>query len=150
MTSDARSYQDRAKAEAGTAVRFAIVGGVATLTHSGVALLLLQSGLLPAFLANTGGFVIAFAVSFLGHHHWSFRTENSGAEAGRRMRRFFLLALAGFALNSSVLAGWLGLTSWPESLGILFSIAVVPALTFLGARLWAFSAKPDAPVQDKS
>jgi putative flippase GtrA len=152
MTNENPAFRHRAKAEAGTALRFAIVGAAATITHASVALLLFEGGILGAFAANIGGFLVAFGVSFIGHHHWSFASTRHNAKTGQRMRRFFVLALAGFALNSGVLASWLGLTSWPESLGILFSIAVVPALSFAGARLWAFSGagKPSSPSTDRS
>ncbi|WP_417670258.1 GtrA family protein [Roseibium sp.] len=144
MPAETRSLQSRAKAEAGTAIRFAIVGGLATLTHAAVAVLLFETDLLPALIANLAGFLVAFGVSFAGHHFWSFSATRHNGGTGKRMRRFFILAVTGFALNSSVLASWIGLTNWPETLGILFSIAIVPALTFLGARLWAFSG-PAAP-----
>lgn len=130
--------------EVGTAGRFAIVGGLATLTHAGVALSLLNLDLLPAFFANIAGFMTAFVLSFSGHHFWSFPHSLSDGQTSRRMRRFFLLALLGFALNSGVLATWLTFTPWPDGLGILFSIVIVPALTFLGSRFWAF-ASPTEP-----
>ncbi|ADZ68892.1 GtrA family protein [Polymorphum gilvum] len=122
--------------EALTAGRFVVVGLIATATHAGVALALLWLGVLPAFPANVIAFLVAFLVSFTGHHVWSF--PGTG-DAARRMRRFFLLALAGFLVNSGALAAWLEWTPWPDSLGILVAIAVVPAVTFLGARLWAFA-----------
>lgn len=140
----------RALAEATTAIRFAIVGGAATATHAMVALVLLEARLLPALLANLGGFLVAFAVSFVGHHYWSFASARHPGAATRRMRRFFILAVSGFALNSGVLASWIGFTSWPENIGLLISIAVVPVLTFLGARLWAFAGHPAPDHQEKS
>ncbi|MEJ8475754.1 GtrA family protein [Roseibium algae] len=150
MNSDPSSLHHRVKTEVGTAFRFAIVGATATLTHATAALALLETGTLSAFPANIAGFLVAFVVSFVGHHRWSFASTQQDGKAHQRMRRFFVLALIGFALNSSVLAGWLGLTSWPQSLGILFSIAVVPALTFFGARLWAFSGSPPASDPNES
>lgn len=137
MNETARS---KVVAEAGTAGRFAVVGAVATATHAGVAVTLLNTNLLNAFPANIVGFLVAFAVSFSGHHFWSFAATHTPGQTFRRIRRFFLLAISGFALNSGVLASWLAFTPWPDTLGILFAIAVVPALTFLGARFWAFSA----------
>lgn len=136
---DTPSLKHQIKSEARTAGRFAIVGLVATGTHAVAALCLLEFGLLSAFPANICGFLVAFIVSFTGHHRWSFSGSLDEDRTGQRMRRFFVLAIAGFALNSGVLAAWLDLTAWPDSLGILVAIAVVPALTFLGARLWAFS-----------
>lgn len=139
----------RIKTEAATALRFAIVGALATLTHAATALVFLNAGLLQAFPANIAGFLIAFIVSFSGHHFWSFAHLKDGASTRRRMRRFFLLALCGFALNSGILASWLALTDWPEAVGILISIAAVPVMTFLGARLWAFSGPASTGRNDK-
>lgn len=139
----------RIKQEAGTASRFAVVGAIATLVHSAVALGLFSFGLLSAFPANVVGFLCAFSVSFAGHHIWSFGASRGTQATHRRMRRFFILALAGFLANSSVLTAWLALTPWPDGLGILFSIAVVPGLSFLGARFWAFSAKNSKPAGSK-
>lgn len=133
-------FKSKFLTEAATAGRFAIVGILATLTHAGVAVTLLNTGVLPAFFANIAGFLVAFVVSFSGHHFWSFAASREAGQAPRRMRRFFLLAITGFALNSGILATWLELTPWPDTLGILFAIAIVPALTFLGARFWAFAS----------
>lgn len=138
------SLKHKIRGEAHTAGRFAIVGLAATGTHAAVALCLLEFGLLSAFPANICGFLVAFVVSFTGHHLWSFSGSRDDGRTGQRMRRFFILAIAGFALNSGILAAWLDLTAWPDALGILVSIAIVPALTFLGARLWAFST-PTTP-----
>lgn len=134
------SLKQQIKTEAHTAGRFAIVGLAATGTHAVVALCLLEFDLLSAFPANICGFLVAFAVSFTGHHLWSFSVSRGDGRTSQRMRRFFVLAIAGFALNSGILAAWLDFTAWPDALGILVSIAIVPALTFLGARLWAFSS----------
>ncbi|MTH99265.1 GtrA family protein [Roseibium sp. RKSG952] len=127
------------KAEAGTAGRFAVVGAAATGVHASTAVALLEAGALEAFPANIAGFVLAFCVSFSGHHFWSFGHMRNNGDGARRMRRFLVLALTGFLLNSIVLAAWLELTPWPDVLGILLSIAIIPGLTFLGARLWAFA-----------
>jgi len=130
------------KTETASVGKFAVVGVLATLTHALVATGLLQSGLLSAFPANICGFLVAFGVSFSGHYFWSFAHLRREGTALKSMRRFLVIALSGFAVNSFVLALWLQLTPWPDMLGLLFSIAIVPALSFLGARLWAFSHRP--------
>ncbi len=130
------------KTEAGAAGKFAVVGISATLTHAGVSGFLLETGLLPAMLANLVGFVVAFGVSFTGHYYWSFSHLRQHSTAAKAMLRFFLIAVSGFALNSSVLALWLTFTPWPDLLGLMISIAIVPALTFVAARMWAFSHTP--------
>ncbi|WP_150524073.1 GtrA family protein [Roseibium sediminis] len=129
----------RVRAEAATASRFALVGIAATLTHSVVALVALQSSLFGAYGSNILGFVIAFVVSFAGHHFWSFKAQGHHGTAGRRMARFLVIAVLGFLANNVVLTAWLQFTNWPDSVGLIFSIAIVPGLSFLGSRFWAFS-----------
>lgn len=127
------------KTEAGSAGKFVLVGLAATLTHASIAGSLLEGGYLSAMPANVCGFAVAFLVSFAGHYHWSFshlRTDNTMVIA---MARFFVVAVSGFAVNALTLTLWLGLSPWPDLIGLMVSIAVVPALTFAGARLWAFS-----------
>ncbi|MCK7612516.1 GtrA family protein [Roseibium sediminicola] len=136
------NHRQNLKRESAAAGKFALVGILATLTHAAVATGLLQSGTLPAFPANICGFLVAFGVSFSGHYFWSFAHLRQQGKALKSMTRFLVIALSGFALNSFVLALWLELTPWPDLFGLLVSIAIVPALSFLGARLWAFSHHP--------
>ncbi|POF30427.1 GtrA family protein [Roseibium marinum] len=140
MKTDARRMKIRT--ETAAVGKFAVVGILATLTHAGVAAGLLESGTLPVFPANICGFLVAFGVSFSGHYFWSFSHLRRKGAAFASMTRFLVIALSGFLLNSVVLALWLELTPWPDLIGLLFSIAIVPALSFLGARLWAFSHRP--------
>ena len=139
QSSDGTGLKNKIKSETATAGRFAIVGVGATMTHATVAAGLFQIGILSAFQANIAGFLAAFVVSFTGHYTWSFGHMRQGGGIGRSMRRFFVIAVSGFALNAFVLTLWLNLTPWPDLVGLLFSIAIVPALSFMGARLWAFS-----------
>ena len=131
--------RQKLKTETAAAGKFAIIGILATLTHAAVATILLETGTLTAFPANVCGFLVAFTVSFSGHYYWSFSHLRQDGTALKSMRRFLVIAVSGFLLNSTVLVAWLKLTPWPDLIGLLFSIAIVPAFSFLGARLWAFS-----------
>ncbi|WP_319774296.1 GtrA family protein [Breoghania sp.] len=134
------AWRGRAAGEILAASRFGIVGLAATGVHAGVALALAMPGILPPLLANTIAFLTAFTVSFAGHHFWSFpQDSDTGKRWHARLPRFFLIALGGFAINSGALASWLTFTDWPQSAGIVVSIIVVPIVTFLGSRLWAFA-----------
>ncbi|WP_107991237.1 GtrA family protein [Breoghania corrubedonensis] len=136
----------RAVGEILAASRFGIVGLAATAVHAGVALGLAMPGILPPLVANTIAFLTAFAVSFAGHHFWSFPQAPQAKRRWKaRLPRFFLIALMGFAANSGALASWLAFTNWPQSVGILLAIVLVPAVTFLGSRLWAFADTRIAP-----
>ncbi|MES0883547.1 GtrA family protein [Roseibium sp. SCP14] len=135
----AEATRQKLKTETAAAGKFAIIGVIATLTHAGVASFLLESGALTAFPANICGFLVAFSVSFSGHYYWSFSHLRRSGTALKSMKRFLVIAVSGFLLNSSVLALWLQFLPWPDLFGLWFSIAIVPAFTFLGSRLWAFS-----------
>ncbi|WP_428648881.1 GtrA family protein [Roseibium sp.] len=140
MTTDVK-YR-KLRTETASAGKFAVVGVIATLTHAAVASSLLASGALPPLAANLGGYLVAFWVSFGGHYFWSFAHLRQKGTAFRSIIRFLIISVSGFLLNSAILSLWLKLTPWPEMTGLLFSIAIVPALTFLAARLWAFSHHP--------
>ena len=118
-------------------LRFGLVGMAATLTHAGVVTLLIETTALDPRIANAIAFGIAFMVSFNGHFHWTFPRE---APARQAMRRFFLIALLGLAMNTLLLSVLLSEAVMPETIAALISILAVPATTFLAARLWGFRA----------
>ncbi len=130
------------KTETASVGKFAIIGILATITHAVVAAGLLESELLTALPANLCGYLVAFWISFGGHYFWSFAHLRQEGTATRSIVRFLIISVSGFALNSGILTLWLQLTPWSDLAGLLISIAVVPALTFLAARLWAFSHHP--------
>ncbi|WP_227367885.1 GtrA family protein [Halomonas sp. M20] len=119
--------------ESGTLLRFGGVGGLATLVHLSVAGLALW--LWPntsPFLANLVAFLVAFQVSFWGHRRFTFRKAGRGD-------RFFVLALAGFALNNGVLGALIASTPVDGFLAIVIATFTVPLLMYVAARFWAFA-----------
>ncbi|GAB2795123.1 GtrA family protein [Halomonas shantousis] len=121
-----------ARQEFGKLVRFGIVGGGATLVHLVVAWTLLYfaphwSPLIVNFIA----FLVAFSFSYLGHRHFTFNSEGSVA-------KFFVVAFAGFALNNGLLAILLGVTQLPDYVALTITTLLVPIVSYLAARLWAF------------
>lgn len=126
----------RIKREAKTAVRFGLVGGVATIAHLSVAAVL--SALWPSlseFVVNLCGFLVAFQISLIGHRRLTFRRRG-------RARRFFLLAILGFLLNNGVLAVLLASTHIAGFWAIGIATLTVPLITYVGSRLWAFRERP--------
>lgn len=118
-----------------TVVRFGLTGVGATLVHITVVWLLITQGELPPMLANFLAFCSAFVVSFCGNYFWTFSTAK---DPWRALRRFFLIAVFGFLLNSALLLliisnGWLK----PEFAAVA-SAALVPVLSYLASRFWGF------------
>ncbi|MDX9875209.1 MAG: GtrA family protein [Spongiibacteraceae bacterium] len=123
---------DQLVAEAGKLCRFVLVGLLATAVHLAVAALVLwlRPGTLE-FLVNLIAFAVAFQVSLVGHRLYTFRSNGSG-------RRFLLVALFGFLCNNGLLAAALALTPLEGLAAITLSTLLVPAVTYLASRFWAF------------
>lgn len=124
---------------------FVAVGTGAALTHWGVTVLLVSQFAWRPALANGAGWLVAFMVSFAGHHFLTFR----GAQAPWSVaaRRLFLISASNFVLNEIVYVALLHSTELPYD-GLLAGILIAQAvLTFLASRYWAFrsSSHLDTP-----
>jgi putative flippase GtrA len=118
-------------------LRFAGVGIAATMVHVAIAAVAgLAFGFEP-FVANFIGFAVAFGLSYLGHFHLTFALR-----AGHRQHlvRFLVLSLAGLAASSGTI--WLMTVrlDLPPLLAFAAVGVVVPLVSFLLARSWAFNA----------
>ena len=118
-----------------TMIRFGAVGVAATVCHLTAAWVFLHLGV-TTLAANILAFPMAFAVSFMGHYKFTFKSSLEPAQAARR---FLLASLLGFALNNGLLGVLVVLTSLPPIFSITLALAGVPLLTFVLARAWAFS-----------
>ena len=141
----AKVDRERLKTESASAGKFAVIGVLATLTHAIVASALFETGTLSVVPSNVVGFLVAFTLSFSGHYFWSSSHLRQAGTMLKSMTRFLVIAVGGFALNSLILALWLAFAPWPQIYGLWLAIAIVPALSFAGARLWAFAHHPATP-----
>ena len=120
--------------------RFGIVGVAATLVHYGVALAAARAGA-PLLLANLAGFCLGFVVSFLGHHHWTFRRPGAApARAiGQSAARFFAVSGTSFLFSTVVLAGLVAQGRLAAPVALAIAVLMVPLANFVAARGWAFA-----------
>jgi putative flippase GtrA len=123
-------------AEGWRILRFGLVGGAATATNSVISVATHKLGVVP-WLAVILGFIPAFAVSYLGHRHFTFKQGSPTA-----MVRFFVVALSGLAVGEGVLQGLLAYSPLSSSWCVLLSTLSAPAVTYVAARLWAFREEP--------
>lgn len=129
------------RARLGEIARFGSVGLAATAVHAGVYAVLVSSGAAAGPQAsNLIAFAVAFVVSFLGHHNFTFR--NSGRSAGGAAARFLVVALAGYALNAGFVALTTGALAEPPLVAVLFMLFVTPVVTYVLSKLWAFAGDP--------
>ena len=117
---------------------FLAVGGSAAAVHFGVVLLLVSQHRVPALAANVVGFLMAFCVSFLGHHRLTF--AGGPASARQSLPRFAAVAVLGFVSNELLYALLLAL-GFDYRLSLLVVLVAVAGMTWLLSRYWAFAGK---------
>lgn len=115
---------------------FIAVGAAAAAVHLAVVVLLVELGGWRPLLANPFGWLVAFAVSFVGHHRLTF--ADSGARIGRAAPRFFAISAAGFAVNEAAYAILLAHGALGYRVGLGAVLVAVAALTYWTGRHWAF------------
>jgi Predicted membrane protein len=114
--------------------RFGCVGVAAMLAHFLAVLLLVPAGLNP-LVANAVAFAGAFQISFYGHRNWTF----NASPRPRQYSNMLVVSLAAFAMNEGLYALllWQGGLDYRAALALV--LVTVAAMTFIGAKFWAFS-----------
>ena len=118
-------------------VVFILVGSTAALVHFLTVILLVEKMHFVPLVANVGGWLCAFGVSYGGHQLLTF--ADHGAPMLQSASRFFLLSAAGFAINESAYAILLHASQLPYYFLLAIILLCVAALTYLLSRRWAFA-----------
>ena len=115
--------------------RFGVVGVAATVVHLSISWALMSATSFPLLLTNGCGFLVGFLTSFCGHYFFTF----PGSRCVRTsLVRFLVVALAGL-LGSSLLVHLLKTNGQiSDYLTALLSVLVIPFISFLASRFWAF------------
>ena len=120
------------------ALRFGLIGVLATLVHMIVGVTLIDAGW-PALVANVAAFAIAFSVSFMGHFGYTF--PDHAVDPARALGRFAAVACGGFAVNESLLALLIRSHLVAQMPALVLATATAAALTFIASRNWAFRGR---------
>ena len=122
----------------GQVARFGVVGVAATVIH--VLLALFLHGVLeaPPLLANLGGFCGAWLVSYLGNHRWTFR---AATRHGWSVPRHVVVAVLGLGVNQAIVSVMTEFFLLPFATALAVVVFVVPAVSFVLSRWWAFDAE---------
>lgn len=87
-------------------------------------------------VANILGWLVAFTVSFAGHHRLTFGRH--GASIWSSAARFFVVSAGGFGINEASYALLLGWSAQRYDLILAVVLIAVAAVTYLLGRHWAF------------
>jgi putative flippase GtrA len=120
------------------AVRFGVVGGMATLVHLAVAWgLLAVWPELNLLAVNLLSFAVAVFVSYFGHMHFTFARRG-------RAHRFLLTALVGLLVNNGLLLLIANMTEW-RYLAVVVATLAAPVVVFLMSKFWVFRQEERSP-----
>jgi len=121
---------------AGRALRFGLVGILATGIHVGIYFLaVFVLGILPT-LATALAFLVALTVSYLLNHRWTFQAKGNHR---RYFIRYLTIAVTGATLNMAIMHLCTAVLGWSHYLGLAIIVLTIPPLTFLGNLLWGFA-----------
>ena len=120
--------------------RFIAVGCTAAAVHFSMVLLLVSQFHAAPLVANVAGWLVAFAVSFVGQWRFTFRT--SAAPGWRSLRRFLAVSVGGFAANELAFAALLHWSRLPYQVLLAIVLLSVALATYLLSAGWAFQGRP--------
>lgn len=116
-------------------VRFAIVGGGATILHSSIYVILLSSTTISGQLANFCGFSFAVLFSYFGQKYFTFqylgKKKNSALKFG-------LVSGFGLVLNSFWVFGAEHLLEVDSNFAVIGIATLTPLVTFVALKFWVF------------
>lgn len=126
---------DKLRLEVQQVLKFSGVGVAATIAHTVVFALFMESGLVAALLANFIAYLVALAVAYAGHLFWTFQGGDSRQGA---LYRYLSVSFAGFLFNSVIV--WLvvdyaGYAYWYAILGM---VVITPSIGYVLMRQWVF------------
>ena len=118
---------------------YSLVGVLATAVH-GMSLLLLAEAMLPAAIANTGGFLLGFLVSFTLQQRFTFQDRLQGA------RLSVLAGVLMFTANLALSYGVGALVPAALRIGLPLMPAVINYLLYNSmSSMELFRARPRRP-----
>jgi putative flippase GtrA len=124
-------------------VRFAIVGGLGTLTNLILFFALVDVGGMAPLLGTIECFAVAVSQNYVLNELWTFATAGGANLAWRRYAKFVAASLLGLAINAAVLAALIRAHAFPllvipQAVGI----AAGTAVNFVASRYLVFTRDP--------
>jgi len=116
-------------------IRFGLTGGLATLTHVMVFVLLVEWAAVRPVFAALPAFLMAVGVSYVLNYRWTFTATGPHRVL---LPRFVLISVTGLALNLLITYLFVDLWGLWYGLALLTVILVIPISTYLLSRFWVF------------
>lgn len=117
--------------------RFGMVGGMAAIVNLIGVIFFVETFSLDPLLANVFAFCIAFFVSFFGHRLWSFKAHDTVIK--KSLVKFLCVAIAGFLMSEALYFIFYKIIKLHYIPALILVLFIVPPITFLLSKFWAFS-----------
>ena len=128
-------------------LKFILVGSLAAATHMSVLYAIVTEYNIIPLIANLMAFLVAFNVSFFGHHYWTF--SGMGSKPHFSVMRFFVVATSMMGLNEGLFYVFYQVFQIYYLFAIFLVLIIIPPLTFVLSRQWAFRGDGKRPIHSK-
>ena len=124
-------------------LKFAITGGLGTVTNLLLFFLLADMLHINATIASIACFFVACTQNYIINHIWTFKTESNCKRPSLQLWvKFIIASLIGLAINLAVLNILIHLIEWqykviPQAMGILAGMA----FNFISSNFFVFKKK---------
>jgi putative flippase GtrA len=122
--------------------RFLVTGGLATLCHWLLLLVLVEALLLEAVVATSLAYAAAAALNYWLRRCFVFRSQ---APHHHVLPRYLMVLAAGFGLNAGIMALGADLLALPYLAVQIAATGAVTVWNFAGHRAWTFGEASEAP-----
>jgi putative flippase GtrA len=116
-------------------LRYCVVGGLGTVVHFGVTMLLVEQFRTDAVIATIIGFLCALAVSFALNRTWVFASNVAVAPG---LARYTAVSVLGFVLNVAIMAIVTRVLALDYRIGLALVVLIIPVTNFTLNARWTF------------
>lgn len=126
-------------------LRFAIVGGIATLVQYGTLIVSVEHWHWHAVVASSAGYLLSAVANYLLNYYFTFRSGNLHRVAALR---FAVVAAAGLALNALAMALLAEKLRLPYLWAQVLATVVTLIWNFWANSRWSFGSRPPPCADD--
>ena len=116
-------------------MRFLVVGGLATLLHYAILVVLVSTSVLSPKIASMVGFLVSAGFNYSMNYYWSFRSNQSHRKA---VVRFLWISMIGLGLNAALMGFGMEVVQLHYLAAQCLATAGVVVWSFMANRRWTF------------
>lgn len=116
-------------------VRFIVVGLLTALVYYGFLVVAVELAGLGAVAASGLSYVLAVAINYLLHYHWTFTADSGHAVVASR---YMVMLCGGFIINVSAMYVGASIMGWHYLLVQTAAVGFIATWNYVLSSLWVF------------